>query len=135
MTIGSKTPSSYYMGLINAFPPRPITNEAELLATQAQIASILDKGNLTQDDRDYLKVLGILVYDYEEKYEIMPSLNVGEILKALMAESQLELQDLIPIFSTKTAILEVLNNEQTLTEHQIHALAARFHISPDVFHQ
>jgi HTH-type transcriptional regulator/antitoxin HigA len=88
MMTGSRTPSSYYMGLINAFPPRPITNEADLLATQAQIHSILDKGNLTQDDRDYLKVLGILVYDYEDKYEPMPPLSTGKLLQALMEESK-----------------------------------------------
>ena len=36
MTTGTKTPSNYYMELINAFPPRPITNEAELTATQTR---------------------------------------------------------------------------------------------------
>ncbi|NJR61445.1 MAG: transcriptional regulator [Cyanobacteria bacterium CRU_2_1] len=133
MTIGSKTPSSYYMELINSFPPRPITNEAELLATQAQIHSILDKGNLTQDDRDYLKVLGILVYDYEDKYEPMPSLGVGELLKALMEESELELNDLLPIFETEAIVLAVLNNERKLTDRQINELAARFHIPPNLF--
>ncbi len=71
MTTGLKTPSSYYIELITTFPPRPITNEAELIATQNQINSFLDKGKLTQDDRDYLKVLGTLVYDYEDKNEPM----------------------------------------------------------------
>ena len=56
MMTGIKTPSNYYMELINAFPPRPITNEAELTATQTRINSLLDKAPLTQDDRDYLKV-------------------------------------------------------------------------------
>ena len=43
MTTGLKTPSNYYLQLINAFPPRPITNEAELIATQEQIDLLLDK--------------------------------------------------------------------------------------------
>ncbi|HBE49841.1 MAG TPA: transcriptional regulator, partial [Cyanobacteria bacterium UBA11369] len=30
MTTGLKIPSSYYIELITNFPPRPITNEAEL---------------------------------------------------------------------------------------------------------
>ena len=69
MTTGLKTPNSYYMELITTFPPRPITNEAELIATQNRINDILDKGPLTRDDRDYLSVLGMLVYEYEEKHE------------------------------------------------------------------
>ncbi|MCV3214220.1 transcriptional regulator [Plectonema radiosum NIES-515] len=63
MTSCLKTPSSYYIELITTFPPRPITNEAELIATKNRINSILDNRNLTQNDRDYLKVLGTLVYD------------------------------------------------------------------------
>lgn len=62
----------YYIELINAFPPRPVTNKAELIATQKQINSILDKKQLTQDGRDYLKVLGMLVYEYEAKHEQIP---------------------------------------------------------------
>ena len=37
---------------------RQINNEVELLAIQEQIDAIVDKQNITQDDKDYLKVLG-----------------------------------------------------------------------------
>jgi HTH-type transcriptional regulator / antitoxin HigA len=43
MTTGLKAPSNDYLQLINAFPPRPITNEAELVATQQQINLVLDR--------------------------------------------------------------------------------------------
>jgi HTH-type transcriptional regulator / antitoxin HigA len=43
MTTGLKTPSHYYMELINTFPPRPIANEDELDATQERINTLLDK--------------------------------------------------------------------------------------------
>ena len=75
MTIGLKTPSNYYIELIAAFPPRPIACDAELMATQNRINEILDRRQITQDDRDYLNVLGTLVYDYEQKHEPMPVLN------------------------------------------------------------
>ena len=72
MTTGIENPSKYYIELINSFPPRPINNQAELIATQNKINSILDKQNLTQDDKDYLQVLGMLVYEYEETHEVIP---------------------------------------------------------------
>jgi len=74
MTTGLRTPSTYYLSLITKFPPRPITNDAELIANQQMINSILDKNNLNQDDQDYLRVLGMLVYEYEEKNEQFPEL-------------------------------------------------------------
>ena len=95
MTTGIKNPSKYYIELINAFPPRPITNEAELIATQKQINSILDQKQLNQDDRDYLKVLGMLVYEYEEKHEPTLEIRGVELLKAVSEEFGLKHKDLI----------------------------------------
>lgn len=50
MTTGLSTPSSYYLQLINSFPPRPINNESERLATQEKIDALLDKNHLTQGE-------------------------------------------------------------------------------------
>ena len=55
--------SSAYIELLKTFPPRPITGEEELTATQKAIDSLLDKGELTPDERDYLHVLGTMVYE------------------------------------------------------------------------
>jgi HTH-type transcriptional regulator/antitoxin HigA len=133
MTSGLKTPSSYYIELITTFPPRPITNDAELIATQNQINSILDKGKLTQDERDYLKVLGTLVYDYEDTNELMPTLKGVELLKALLEESNLQPKDLAPICQAKSIVLDILDAKRELTASQIKELAAFFHISPADF--
>jgi HTH-type transcriptional regulator / antitoxin HigA len=134
MMNGLKTPSSYYMELLASFPPRPITNEAELIATQERINVILDKGKLTQDDRDYLKVLGTLVYDYEEKYEPMPCLKGVELLKALLEESNLQIKDLSFIFESESNGLEILHGKRKLTAKQINQLSDFFRISPGAFY-
>ncbi|HBB34293.1 MAG TPA: transcriptional regulator [Cyanobacteria bacterium UBA8803] len=105
----------------------------ELIATQNQISHILDKGKLTQDDRDYLKVLGTLVYDYEDKNEPMPTLKGVELLKALLEESNLHPKDLVPIFSSESIVVDILNEQREVTINQLKALAAFFHISPNAF--
>jgi HTH-type transcriptional regulator/antitoxin HigA len=133
MMTGSKTPSSYYIELITTFPPRPITNDAELIATQNRINSILDKGKLTQDDRDYLKVLGTLVYDYEDKNEPMPTLKGVELLKALLEESNLQPKDLAFICQSESIVLDILDGKRELTASQIKELAIFFHMSPTAF--
>ncbi|MCM0591375.1 MAG: transcriptional regulator [Gloeotrichia echinulata DEX184] len=115
MTTGLTTPSPYYLNLITEFPPRPITNEAEFMETQQRINSIIDQKNLNQDDRDYLRVLGILVYDYEEKNEPFPKLNDSELLKTLMDDYNLKIQDLLGIFEQEKIILDILNGKRTLT--------------------
>ncbi|WP_238392878.1 helix-turn-helix domain-containing protein [Myxacorys almedinensis] len=118
------------MQLINAFPPRPITTEVELEATQTQINSILDRGRLTQDDQDYLKVLGMLVYEYEEKTEVFPRLTGVELLRALLDEMSLMPEDLVPIVGAESTVVEILNGMSQPTEIQVQQLAAFFRVSP-----
>ncbi len=130
MTTGLKTPSSYYLQLVNTFPPRPINNEAELLATQDQIDAIIDRQNITQDDKDYLEVLGTLVYDYEQKHEPMPVLEGIELLKALMNEENLQPCDLISIFEDESTVAEVLEKKQEMTAKQVQKLGDFFQLSP-----
>jgi HTH-type transcriptional regulator / antitoxin HigA len=133
MTTGLKTPSSYYLQLINTFPPRPINNEAELLATQAQIDAIIDKQDITQDDQDYLKVLGTLVYEYEQKHEPMPVPQGIELIKALMTEENLQPRDLVAIFDNESTVTEVLEKNQEISVKQLQKLGEFFHISPIMF--
>ncbi|WP_016953424.1 hypothetical protein [Anabaena sp. PCC 7108] len=47
---------------------RPITSEEEFLATQKVINFLIDKGELTLDEEDYLDVLGTLVNEYDNFY-------------------------------------------------------------------
>jgi HTH-type transcriptional regulator / antitoxin HigA len=83
MTIGIKTPSALYLKLINDFPPRPIQDVATFQATQSRINELLD-GKIDGDVRDYLRVLGTLVYEYEEQTEPpMPILSPSERAAAL----------------------------------------------------
>ncbi|BAY84170.1 transcription regulator with HTH domain protein [Calothrix parasitica NIES-267] len=133
MTTGLKNPSSYYIELITTFPPRPITNENELKATQNRINSILDKDNITQDDRDYLKVLSTLVYDYENQHEIIPTLTGIALIKALLEESSLQPQDLIPIYKSESRVLDILNGKAESTPSEIQGLADLFKMSPKYF--
>jgi HTH-type transcriptional regulator/antitoxin HigA len=133
MTTGLKTPSSYYIEIITTFPPRPITCEAELIATQNRIDSIVSRSNLTQDDRDYLNVLGTLVYDYEQKHEPMPVLKGIALLKALMVEDNIQEKDLVDIFESESWVSEMMDGKRELTVSQIHKLAKFFHLSPVAF--
>ncbi|NJL10075.1 MAG: transcriptional regulator [Calothrix sp. SM1_7_51] len=132
MTLGTRS-NSAYIELLKTFPPRPITKQEELIASQKVIDSLIDKGELTTDEQDYLNVLGTLVYEYEEKQEQIPDIHGVELLKALLVEFDLRQKDLIPIFKTESIISEVLSGRRNLTTEHISKLAEFFHVSPAVF--
>ena len=64
-----KISSRRYLELITAFPPCPVGCDAEFELVQEQVNQILDGGPLGADEQEYLRLLGILIYDYEECHE------------------------------------------------------------------
>jgi HTH-type transcriptional regulator / antitoxin HigA len=132
MTHGIHKTNSY-LELLYAFPPRPITTKDELLATQKVIDSVIDKGELTSDEQDYINVLGTLIYEYEEKNHTIQDISGVELLQALIAEFNLRQQDLVSIFKTESIVSEVLSGQRHLTVNHIRKLAKFFNISPAAF--
>lgn len=114
------------MNSIDSFPPHPISNEIELIATQNKINSILDKQNLTQDDKDYLRVLGMLVYEYEGNNEVIPEIEGIELLQALSEELGTNNKILLKIFHQQSVILDILQGNQKLTIEQEQKLIKHF---------
>jgi HTH-type transcriptional regulator/antitoxin HigA len=126
MTIGLKKSNDYYLNLVIEFPPRPITNEIEWGNIQQRMNSILDKKNLTQVDRDYLRVLGMLVYDYEQKFEPMPKLEKVELLEALIQDYDIKIQDLLNVFDTEETILAILQHKRKMTIEEYQQLSSLY---------
>lgn len=120
---------SAYVELLKAFPPRPITSEEELTSAQKAIDALIDRAELTPDERAYLSVLGTLVREYEQIHYPMPDIHGVELIQALLAEFNLAEKDLVPIFGTEEAVSEVLGDRRELTVTQIEKLADFFQVS------
>lgn len=126
------TPNKY-IELITKFPPRKISSEQELQTTQKVIDSLLDREQLTIDERDYLHLLGLLVREYENENYPIPDIYGVELLKVLMEERNLSTEDLSLIFDSEENLIKVLNSETSLNLKQIQKLAQFLNISPAVF--
>ena len=122
-----------YTALLLAFPPRPISTEEQFFSTQQMIDSLLDKGELTEDERDYLNLLGTLVASYEDESVVIPDISGIEMLKALIEEFDLRQKDLTAIFKTESIASDVINCKRKLTVEHIQGLSEFFHVSPAVF--
>ena len=67
------------------------------------------------EDRDYLRVLGMLIYEYEENSEPIPKLEGVELLKALIEEDNLSPQYFLEIFDSEKVVLDVLQGKRKIT--------------------
>ncbi len=122
-----------YLELLKQYPPRPIHNEEDLEMMQEVINRLLDKPQLTAEEREYLNVLGALIYEYEENQEPIPDIYGLELLKFILEERNLQKQDLLSIFESKSTLDDILDGQQDLTTVYIQKLANFLNISPDLF--
>jgi HTH-type transcriptional regulator/antitoxin HigA len=123
-----------YAQLVVKFRPRPIRSDEKYWETQSHIDALLDKGMLTQDEEDYLMILGMMVEQYEEMNEPEIILQGIELIRALMEEQGLSQRDLVqPIFKTDSIVSAVLNGKRQLTVEHIDKLSAYFHLPHALF--
>jgi HTH-type transcriptional regulator/antitoxin HigA len=122
-----------YLELLKQYPPRPIDNEEDLEMMQQVINRLLDKPQLTVEEREYLNVLGALIYEYEENQEPIPDIYGLELLKFILEERNLQKQDLLSIFESKSTLDDIFDGLQELTPIYIQKLANFLNISPDLF--
>lgn len=122
-----------YLELLKQYPPRPIYNKEELENAEKVISSFLDKIQLTIEEREYLSVLGALIYEYEETYEPIPDMHGIELLKFLLNLETRQKQDLLPIFENQSILDDIFDGQQELTSVHIQKLADFFNISPALF--
>ncbi len=122
-----------YLELLKQYPPRPIDNEEDLEMMQQVINRLLDKPQLTVEEREYLNVLGSLIYEYEENQEPIPDIYGLELLKFILEERNLQKQDLLSIFESKSTLDDILDGQQDLTPVYIQKIANFLNISPDLF--
>lgn len=128
-----------YLKLLKQCPPRLIHNEKELKKMEKVVSSFLDKIELdklqlTIEEKEYLSVLAVLIYEYEEKNQkLIPDIYGIELLKVILEERSLQKQDLLSIFENQSTLDSIFDGQQELTNIHIQKLADFFKIPPALF--
>jgi HTH-type transcriptional regulator/antitoxin HigA len=124
-----------YEAMLTTYAPRPIRSEAEARHVEELMNDVMDRADtLTQDDRDFLLLLGALLAVWEREHVPEPTAPPHEIARALLEERGLKQRDLVgPVFPTDAIASEVLRGKRRLTYDFVQRLAAYFHVSPALF--
>ena len=122
-----------YVDLVNEFPPRLIESEADFIAIQQIVDTLLDASQLSVEQRKYLNLLGIIIHEYEERTVEIPDIYGIALLNVLIEEWGLKQKELVPIFKTESIASAVINGHRQLTVEHIKKLSKFFHLSPAVF--
>ena len=95
----------------------------------------LDKRNqeLTPEEREYSELLTVLIEAFEEASYALDGSTPASRLLSLMEEHGLRQRDLLDVFGSSGVASEVANGKRAISKMQAKKLAARFHVSADLF--
>lgn len=122
-----------YRELIARKLPHVIHTEEENEQYIAEVETLYSQKALTPAERQLAELLILLIEKFEERYQVEPAATPIDVLRSLMDAHNLKQSDLLDIFGTKSTASEVLNGKRDLSKAHIQRLAARFHVSPEVF--
>lgn len=90
---------------------------------------------LTAEEQDILTLLGTLIMAYEEEHYPDENFEVRglDLLKVLIDEAGLDIDELLPVFKTRAYLEAVLRGEQPLTGDSVRRLAAFFDLPASLF--
>ena len=131
---GRKIDPARYKKLLSRTMPVVIESEEENERMLAIVEKLMDKGeDLSAEEEKLLKLLAVLIEDFEQRYyhprEAMPL----EVLQHLMEARGVKQNHLWEVFGSKGIASEVLNGKRGISKTQARALAQYFHVSADLF--
>jgi len=80
-----------------------------------------------------MKLLTLLIEDFEEKHYAVPRSGPLATVRFLMDQHSLKQKDLTDIFGTPSITSEVLSGKRELNKEHIRRLSKRFKVSPELF--
>ena len=99
-----------------------------------QVSELLRReDSLSPAETQLMKLLTLLIEDFEEKHYAVPRSGPLATVRFLMDQHSLKQKDLTDIFGTPSITSEVLSGKRELNKEHIRRLSKRFKVSPELF--
>jgi len=123
-----------YGQLLVRILPTVVKTEEENERLLAEIERLMDKGeDASPEELALLELLSRLVEDFEEEHYHVPESEPHAALRHLMKQHDMQPKDLLPIFSSRGYVSQVLGGKRGISKEKAKGLAALFHVSPELF--
>jgi HTH-type transcriptional regulator/antitoxin HigA len=128
------TANPQYARLLAGFSPVVIESNVEHVRALRAAAALMDKKETRSPaETSLLKLLAVLIEDFEQKRYSMGDANPLETLKELMRAREMQPKDLWPVFGSKGVTSEVLNGKRGISKEMARRLGEVFHVAAAVF--
>lgn len=122
-----------YGELLSRTKPEVVGGDRQHHLYVEQLEKLTGQAVVTPAEEKLIKLLTVLVEDYETRSFPVPEASPIDIIRHLMEAHSLRQKDLVDVFGTESIVSDVLNGKRDLTKEHIRRLSHRFHVSPSVF--
>jgi HTH-type transcriptional regulator / antitoxin HigA len=112
---------------------RPIDSETQHKAYVSRLLELQRQKTLNHRESDTVRLLILVIRDYEAKRYQFEDASPIEVLRELMDANGLKQRDLVDALGSDSIVSEVLNGKRELNKNHIEKLSKRFNISPAAF--
>jgi HTH-type transcriptional regulator / antitoxin HigA len=122
-----------YPQLLAEFMPQAIDSEAEYDRALAIAERLTFKKDRTEAEIKFLKLVVVLIEDYETEHYPMDDVAPHELLQHLMESNGTRQADLVGLIGSRGVVSEVVNGKRAISKSQAKALGEFFSVSPGLF--
>jgi HTH-type transcriptional regulator / antitoxin HigA len=122
-----------YPQLLAQFVPQAIDSEAEYDRALAIAERLTFKKDRTSAEIKFLKLVVVLIEDYEAEHYPMDDVAPHELLQHLMESNHTRQADLVGLIGSRGVVSEVVNGKRAISKAQAKALGEFFSVSPGLF--
>jgi HTH-type transcriptional regulator / antitoxin HigA len=122
-----------YPQLLAEFVPQAIDSEAEYNRALAIAERLTFKQDKTAAEIKLLKLIVVLIEDYETEHYPMDNVTPHELLQHLMESNNTRQADLVGLIGSRGVVSEVVNGKRAISKAQAKALGEFFDVSPGLF--
>jgi HTH-type transcriptional regulator / antitoxin HigA len=122
-----------YPQLLAEFVPQAIDSEAEYDRALAIAERLTFKKDRTEAEIKFLKLVVVLIEDYEAEHYPMDDVAPHDLLQHLMESNGTRQADLVGLIGSRGVVSEVVNGKRAISKAQAKALGEFFSVSPGLF--
>jgi HTH-type transcriptional regulator/antitoxin HigA len=124
---------SQYLQLLHEFVPVAIESEAENERALRVAAELMAKDRLSPAEGLMLKLLSVLIENFEQQRYSIGEATPLEVLQELMRARDMQPKDLATAFGSKGVVSEVLSGKRGISRAAARKLAVLFSVPVSVF--
>lgn len=122
-----------YAQLLTQFQPQPIETSEDYKQARLAILDLLKLGQLSPEQKTLIKLLTLLMREYDLHQPQPAPAKPQEILEHLMESHSISAEEISMRLGSHSILSEIMAGDRAITPQQIQIFADIFKVSPNLF--